>query len=91
MAKPVPVGDEPPPDNPPGVPLPPICQGVPVEMCEVMAETAFGELSTDGVAGILVRCGADPCTVDKGGGETIVTYEDGSSKSTTWNYSNGGG
>jgi hypothetical protein len=57
-------------------------------MCDVIAETAFGELTADGVTGILVRCGPGPCTVELGGGETIVTYEDGSSKSTTWNYAN---
>lgn len=69
------------------VPLRPQCHGVPVATCELMAETAFGELSIEGVEHVLVRCGAlEPCTTDRGLGETIVTYADGSTKSSAWEY-----
>lgn len=94
-----PAGREPPPGAKPGdgvvateAPAPavawkPQCNGVPIAMCELMAETAFGELSTEGVEHVLVRCGAlEPCTLDRGVGETIVTYADGSTKSSAWEY-----
>lgn len=84
-----PVGEDPiPVVPPPAVPVAPVCQGVPASMCDIMAETAFGELSTEGVAAIVVRCGPEACTADKGTGETIVTYQDGSSKSASWQYAN---
>lgn len=99
-------GGEPPPGAAPGreeareepapapneaaIPRKPQCQGVPVAMCELMAETAFGELSTEGVQHILVRCGAlEPCTADRGVGETLVTYADGTIKSAAWEYDTG--
>jgi hypothetical protein len=73
---------------PPDIPVEPVCQGVPLAMCRTVAETAFGELSNQSVAQIVVRCGAPPCT-DKGGtGDTIVTYSDGTIASSTWEYAN---
>lgn len=69
------------------VPWRPLCQGVPAQQCELMAETSFGELSTEGVEQVLVRCGAmAPCTADRGVGETVVTYHDGSIESSAWEY-----
>ena len=70
----------------PAVPVQPACLGVPASMCGTMAETAFGELPMDSVIAIVVRCTEPPCT-DKGGtGDTIVSYADGSTRSSTWEY-----
>jgi hypothetical protein len=71
----------------PDIPVAPQCQGVPRAECELMAETAFGELSTEGVSRILVRCGAQaPCTPEHGIGETVVTYEDRTTGTSEWEY-----
>ncbi len=73
----------------PAVPVEPLCQGVPVSMCRTMAETAFGELSNQQVAQILVRCTRPPCTDDGGAGDTIVTYADGTTQTSSWEYAGG--
>jgi hypothetical protein len=73
----------------PVVPVEPQCQGVPVSMCRTMAETAFGEVSDEGVVQILVRCTRQPCTNDQGAGDTIVTYADGSTQMSSWEYDMG--
>ena len=78
-----------PPDAEPGVPVEPECQGVPVSMCRTMAETAFGELSNAAVIGILVRCTRTPCTNDQGAGDTIVSYNDGTTLTSSWEYAGG--
>ena len=70
----------------PVVPVEPQCQGVPVSMCRTMAETAFGEVSDEAVVQILVRCTRQPCTNDQGAGDTIVTYADGSTQMSSWEY-----
>jgi hypothetical protein len=70
----------------PVVPVEPLCQGVPVSMCRTMAETAFGEVSDEAVTGIVVRCTRQPCTDDQGAGDTIVTYVDGSTQTSSWEY-----
>jgi hypothetical protein len=70
----------------PAVPVEPTCQGVPVAMCRTMAETAFGELDQARVIGILVRCGEPPCTNEHGAGDTIVTYADGTTGTSSWEY-----
>jgi hypothetical protein len=64
----------------------PLCQGEPGTMCRTMAETAFGELSTEAVIAILVRCGEPPCTDKHGVGDTVVSYADGSTRSSSWEY-----
>jgi hypothetical protein len=84
--KPLPA-DEPIPVSP-DVPVKPICQGVPPSMCATMAETAFGEVSNQSVVQIVVRCGVPPCTDAQGTGDTVVTYEDGTTLSSSWEYSN---
>ena len=53
-----------------------------------MRETAFGELSNQSVAQIVVRCGVPPCTNSQGTGDTVVTYVDGSTLSSSWQYAN---
>lgn len=73
----------------PVVPVEPLCQGVPVSMCRTMAETAFGEVSDEAVTGIVVRCTRQPCTEAQGAGDTIVTYADGTTRSTSWEYAGG--
>ncbi len=73
----------------PVVPVEPICQGVPVSMCRTMAETAFGEVPDEEVAGIVVRCGQQACTDEHGAGETEVTYADGQVRISTWEYQGG--
>ena len=78
-----------PPDAAPGVPVEPECQGVPVSMCRTMAETAFGEVSNAAVIRILVRCTRVPCTTDQGAGDTIVSYNDGTSLTSSWEYAGG--
>jgi hypothetical protein len=70
----------------PVVPVEPLCQGVPVSMCRTLAETAFGEVSDEAVTGIVVRCTRQPCTDDQGEGDTIVTYVDGSTQTSSWEY-----
>lgn len=91
---PAPGGAKPPPApavpaEPPAVPVEPQCQGVPVAWCRTMAETAFGEVSEVDVVTILVRCKELPCTDDHGIGETLISYSDGSSKTTSWEYAGG--
>ena len=54
-----------------------------------MAETAFGELSSTDVVTILVRCGPVSCDKDSGAGETVVTYADGSTQTSSWEYAGG--
>ena len=73
----------------PVVPVEPQCQGVPVSMCRTMAETAFGEVSDEAVVQILVRCTRQPCTNDQGAGDTVVTYADGSTQMSSWEYAGG--
>jgi hypothetical protein len=71
----------------PGAPaMEPTCLGVPRTMCLTMAETSFGELSTEAVIAIVVRCSKLPCTDEHGAGETVVTYADGSTASSGWEY-----
>lgn len=71
------------------VPVEPLCQGVPVSMCRTMAETAFGEVSDEAVTGIVVRCTRQPCTDGQGAGDTIVTYADGTTQTSSWEYAGG--
>jgi hypothetical protein len=70
----------------PAVPVEPDCQGVPRSMCLTMAETAFGEVSNLAVVGIVVRCTRMPCAIDQGAGETLITYKDGTTLTTSWEY-----
>lgn len=88
---PAPGGVEPlpvPVDEPaiPVVPVEPECQGVPESMCLTMAETAFGEVSNAAVVLIVVRCTRMPCTIDQGEGDTLITYNDGTTLTTSWEY-----
>ena len=71
---------------PPAVPVEPRCQGVPASMCGTMAETAFGDVSNEGVVRIVVRCGEQPCTDQHGVGDTVVTYSNGTMLTSTWEY-----
>jgi hypothetical protein len=82
--KPVPVPEVPPAPAP--AVIEPVCQGVPKSMCDTMAETAFGELSTEAVVSILVRCSEPPCTNEHGVGETLVSYADGTTGTSSWEY-----
>jgi hypothetical protein len=77
------------PAEPPAVPVEPRCQGVPVAWCRTMAETAFGEVSAIDVVTIVVRCTEQPCTDDHGIGETLVSYSDGSIRTSSWEYAGG--
>lgn len=77
------------PPAPPVVPVEPHCQGVPASMCRTMAETAFGEVSDQGVVHIVVRCGKPPCTDAHGEGDTVVTYADGTTRTSGWEYAGG--
>jgi hypothetical protein len=71
------------------VPIEPICQGVPASMCRTMAETAFGEVPVEGVVRIVVRCAKPPCTDAHGTGDTLVTYSDGTIRTSSWEYAGG--
>ena len=82
----VPAQPAPPPVPAAIVPVEPVCQGVPPSMCATMAETAFGELSDQGVVQILVRCTEPPCTDQQGTGDTIVTYADTTTRTSSWAY-----
>lgn len=75
-----------PPVPEPMVPVEPVCQGVPVSSCKTMAETAFGELTDQDVVQIVVRCKEPPCTDAHGVGDTVVTYGDGTTQSSSWEY-----
>jgi hypothetical protein len=86
--KPLPMPAEPVPAEP-IVPVEPECLGVPVSMCRTMAETAFGEVSKFEVVGIQVRCTRIPCTIDQGAGDTLVTYADGTTQTSSWEYAGG--
>lgn len=90
-ADPAPAGVEPTlaPAAQPIVPVEPACQGVPDSMCRSLAETAFGELSDQAVVRILVRCGEPPCTDEHGIGDTLVTYADGTTRTSNWEYAGG--
>lgn len=77
------------PAAPPVVPVEPQCQGVPLSWCRTMAETAFGELSDQEVKAILVRCSEPPCTNDHGIGDTVVSYADGTTQTSSWEYAGG--
>lgn len=77
------------PAEPPVVPVEPQCQGVPVSMCRTMAETAFGEVSDQAVVRIVVRCAESPCTNEHGLGDTVVTYADGTTQTSSWEYQGG--
>jgi hypothetical protein len=90
-AVPVPDGNKPIPQPAalPVVPVEPQCQGVPLSWCRTMAETAFGELNNQNVVTILVRCSEPPCTDDRGIGETLVTYADGTTQTSSWEYAGG--
>lgn len=90
-AGPAPGGNKPMPQPaaPPVIPVEPQCQGVPLSWCRTMAETAFGELTDQQVVTILVRCGEPPCTDVHGVGETIVSYEDGTTQTANWEYAGG--
>jgi hypothetical protein len=80
-------GTEPPaPAEEPAVPVQPACDGVPAPTCATMAETAFGELSTESVVAIVVRCTKPPCTQKAGAGDTTVTYADGTVRTSSWEY-----
>ena len=70
----------------PVLPVEPECQGVPKSMCLTMAETAFGEVSDDAVVQIVVRCTRMPCTIEQGAGDTLVTYRDGTTLTSSWEY-----
>lgn len=77
------------PAEPAVVPVEPQCQGVPVSMCRTMAETAFGEVSDQAVVRIVVRCTEPPCTDGHGVGDTVVTYADGTTQTSSWEYQGG--
>jgi hypothetical protein len=74
------------PVEPPALPVEPQCQGAPLSWCRTMAETAFGELSAEGVVTILVRCRTPPCDDAHGEGDTTVTYSNGTVLTTSWEY-----
>lgn len=74
------------PPPPAVVPVEPVCQGVPLATCRTMAETAFGEVSDQAVVQIVVRCRKLPCTNERGEGDTVVTYADGSTRTSGWGY-----
>jgi hypothetical protein len=77
------VGDPAP--APPSVALPgPTCQGVPLERC---TEVALGGDPTSGaVISVVVRCTAEPCTAERGAGDTILTFADGTTSTSNWSY-----
>lgn len=77
------------------LPVEPVCQGVPAEMCR---EQAFVGLANGGLApeplevgSIVVTCTRVPCTEAAGDGDTTVTYVDGSTHAASWSYEGGTG
>jgi hypothetical protein len=72
---------------PPDLPVKPECQGVPDSYCFDMA-TGWGDDGGHGaVIQIVVRCTKVPCTEKNGEGDTVVTFADGTSSTSSWGYS----
>ncbi len=64
----------------------PECQGVPLAMCQQMAQNSIGMAGGQAIAGILVRCTAAPCTDRQGEGDTVITLADGTTSTSGWGY-----
>jgi hypothetical protein len=79
------------PPIPPGQaepPVPPICVGVPAANCQQMAGSDFADAPIHGgVVKIVVTCSKNPCTNAAGEGDTVITFADGTSRSSGWGYS----
>lgn len=71
---------------PPGLPMDPVCVGVPLAMCRSMAESAVAGLDGTSVAQIVVTCGSSPCTDTQGTGDTLIRKVDGSTLTSSWGY-----
>jgi hypothetical protein len=74
------------------LPVEPMCLAVPDTTCLELATSAMSGLPRGGpaVASITVRCTAT-CTPTNGEGDTVVRFADGTSITSGWGYSSGGG
>lgn len=86
----VPVGPPPGGTEPP-LTVVPACLGVPRAKCEEFARAGASDSVPAGqtVASITVRC-TKTCTETNGDGETLVTLTDGTTRTSGWQYRQGG-
>ena len=78
------------PARPVGLPVVPVCIGVPLEQCRDMATTWFegsnlGEHQANQVVRITVRC-STVCTPRNGDGDTRIDFTDGTNLTSGWGY-----
>lgn len=78
----------------PSLPVKPTCLGLPVggetDNCLDFATNAMEHAPDDReVVLIVVRCKPGPCTAANGAGETILTFADGTTQVSEWNYQSG--
>jgi hypothetical protein len=84
----------PPPAQVPGLPVAPICLGLPFATCMDLAGSAVGSGPPGGggpqVVRITVRCKGF-CSPTKGEGETRIDYVDGTNQVSSWGYESSSG
>jgi hypothetical protein len=74
------------PGRPPGLAIEPICQGVPRGPCRG-AVVDIDDGSGRAVRAVIVRCtAATGCSDTKGEGDILITFEDGTTATTSWGY-----
>jgi hypothetical protein len=75
----------------PSLPVEPTCTGVPAAACLEQAMAALrGDPPVDGAPPIVridVRCARSPCTETAGIGDTLITFADGTTSGSRWDYS----
>jgi hypothetical protein len=70
----------------PDLPVAPDCQGVPLAMCQQMAQSSISTAGGQAIIGIVVRCTAAACTDKQGEGDTVITLADGTTSTSGWAY-----
>lgn len=71
--------------EPTELPIEPVCGGIPREQCLEFAASAFTGVDPSTVVSIVLRC-TTTCTTASGDGETLVTFDDGTSITNGWSY-----
>jgi hypothetical protein len=79
------------PEPDPSLAVVPVCLGVPRQQCISMITNMFMEPEARQVVSIVVGCNDARCTPEHGSGRTIVTFADGSSETSEWEYNGPGG
>ena len=71
--------------EPTELPIEPVCGGIPREQCLEFAASVFTGVDPSTVVSIVLRC-TSTCTTASGDGETLVTFNDGTSITNGWSY-----